>query len=340
MIGLGKMGRLHMMNCLHMDNVKVVAAADASKNSLQRAKAFGVENLYSDYHEMLSKEHGLDVAIITLPHFLHFDSVQSALEAGLNVFEEKPMANTVDECRKIMNLATNSGRKFTIGHSMRFIEAIEKMKATVENGEIGDLEVLTLEEVYNGPFAHPLVPAPVPEWWFDPKKSGGGVLIDLGYHLIDLFRFFVGDCKLLFSCLDHKFNLPVEDGAIAILTSANSSTKGIINVGWYQKIIFPKWNLRAILHGNAGYVSSEDIIPSNFYVHAMKEGTKNVLRRIVGKKIRPLAYTYFYESYYRELRHFFNCIEQDLEPAVSAEDGLRIIEVIEEAYRNEKRQST
>jgi len=219
---------------------------------------------------------------------------------------------------------------------MRFIEAIEKMKETVEKGHIGDLEVLTLEEVYNGPFSHPLVPVPVSEWWFDPKKSGGGVLIDLGYHLIDLFRFFAGDCKLLYSCLDHKFNLPVEDSAIAILNSVNSSVKGIINVGWYQKLIFPKWNLRAILHGNAGYISSEDLVPRNFYVHAMKEGAKNVVRRIAGKKIRPLAYTYFYESYYKELRHFFSCIEEDLKPAVTATDGLRIIEIIEEAYKRER----
>ncbi len=333
-IGLGHMGRLHMMNCMHIDDVRVVAAADSSKRALGKAEAAGVERLYVDYRDLLKNSDSLDAVIISLPNFLHFESVQLALEAGLNVFVEKPMANTVEECREIVKLVKESGRKFMVGHCMRFVEAVEKMKDAADKGHIGRLEVLTLEEVINGPFSHPAVPKPVSEWWFDPKKAGGGALLDLGYHLIDLFRFFVGDSNVVFSCLDHKFSLPVEDGAILILRSTDSSAKGIINVGWYQKTVFPRYNFRIILHGNAGYMSSDDLIPRNIYLHAVKEGTKNLLRRIVGKKIRPLSYTYHYESYYKELTHFFNCVKQDSSPLISAIDGLRTVELIEEAYRN------
>jgi predicted dehydrogenase len=174
----------------------------------------------------------------------------------------------------------------------------------------------------------------VPEWWFDPKKTGGGVLLDLGYHLIDLFRFFVEeDSKILFSCLDHKFNLPMEDGAIVILKSSESGIKGIINVGWYQKSVFPEYNFRMILHGRAGYISSDDLVPKNVYLHAVKEGAKNIIRKVVGKKIKPLSYSYYYEAYYKELQHFFDCIMNDLDPSISATDGLKTIELIEEAYK-------
>jgi predicted dehydrogenase len=131
--------------------------------------------------------------------------------------------------------------------------------------------------------------------------------------------------------------LQIEDGAIVIVGSPDSDTKGIINTGWYQKIIFPKYNLRVILHGNAGYMSSEELTPKNAYVHAAKEGTKNLLRRITGKKIHPLSYTYFYEAYYKELKHFYECIKNDLEPSVSAVDGLKVLEIIEEAYKSENR---
>ncbi len=224
-----------------------------------------------------------------------------------------------------------------IGHSLRFFDAVEKMKDRFEKGHIGTLEVVTLEEVMNGPFAHPVVPAPVSDWWFDPKKAGGGVLLDLGYHMIDLFRFFIGDSEIIFSCLDHKFNLPVEDGAIVMLRSSNSSTKGIINVGWYQQTIFPKYNFRVILHGNAGYLSSDDLVPRNLYFHAVKEGIRNLLRRIARKKIRPLSYTYYYESYYKELKHFFDCIRYDSDPLISAIDGLKTVELIEEANEKSRR---
>jgi len=332
-IGLGHMGNLHMKNCFYIDNAKVIAVADSSKKAWSKAKSLGVKNLYTDYHDMLNHPRDLDAVVISLPNFLHLDSIQLALEAGLHVFTEKPLANTSEECRKIVGLIEKSGRKLMIGHCMRFVEAIKKMKETLEMGRIGDLEVVTIEELLNGPFSHGMIPTPVPEWWFDPKKSGGGVLLDLGYHLIDLFRFFAGeDCKALFSYLDHKFNLPIEDGAIVILSSRNSSAKGIINTGWYQKSIFPQFNFRIIVHGNAGYLSSDDLVPKNVYLHAVKEGTKNLVRKLAWKKIKPLSYSYYYEAYYKELQHFFDCIENDLNPSVSAADGLKTLELIEEAY--------
>lgn len=333
-IGLGHMGRLHMMNCLHVDDVRVIAAADSSKRALKKAQSIGVKHLYTDYRDLLKDSLNLDTVIISLPNFLHFESIELALEAGLNVFIEKPLANTVEECRRIVKLAKNSGGKFMVGHCMRFLAPIEKMKDAADKGYIGDLEVVTIEEVTNGPFEHPAVPKPVSDWWFDPKKVGGGALLDLGSHLIDLFRFFVGDSKLLFSRLDHKFNLPVEDGAILILGSSSSSAKGIINVGWYQKAVFPKFNFRMILHGNAGYISSDDLA-RNIYLHAIKEGTKNFIRKVIGKKIHPLSYSQTFESYYKELKYFFDCVQQDSDPLIgaSALDGLKTIELIEEAYR-------
>jgi len=339
-IGLGHMGRLHMMNCLHIDDVKVVAVADSSKKALNKAKSIGVRNLYTDYRDLLNDSLSIDTVVISLPNFLHFESIELALEAGLSVFIEKPLANTVEECRKIVKLVEKSGRKFMIGHSMRFVDAIEKMKDATDKGRIGKLEIVTTESIQNGPLSHGLVPKPVSDWWFDPKKSGGGALLDLGYHLIDLFRFFAGDSKLLFSCLDYKFNLPVEDGATVILASSNPSVRGIINVGWYQKSIFPKFDFRFILHGNAGYISSDDFVPSNIYLHAIKEGTKNFFRKIVGKKIRPLSWTYWYESHYKGLKHFFDCVKQDLDPSISAVDGLKTVELIEEAYKTFGENST
>jgi len=335
-IGLGHMGMLHLMNCRYIEGVKVVAAADKSRAALKRAESFGVKNLFTDYHDLFNESPKLDAVIISLPNFLHFESVKLALEAGVDVFVEKPLAVSVKEGRELVKLVEKSGRKLMVGHCMRFIDVTEKMKVALEEGRIGDLEVVTLEQILNGPFAHGAVPTPVPEWWFDPQKTGGGVLLDLGYHMIDLFRFFVGDegFKVLFSWFEHKFNLPMEDGAILVLKSCKSNIRGIINVGWFQKSVFPEYNFRMILHGCAGYISSDDLVPKNIYLHAIKEGTKNILRRIIGKKIKPLSYSYYYEAYYKELQQFFDCINRDCDPPVSAVDGLKTLEIIEEAYRN------
>jgi predicted dehydrogenase len=188
--------------------------------------------------------------------------------------------------------------------------------------------------VINGPFAHPYVPTPVSEWWFDPKKAGGGVLLDIGYHMIDLFRYFTGgEARVIHAHMGHRLNLPIEDGAIVLLQSTKSNAKGIINVGWYERTIFPRFDFRVILHGNAGYIASDELIPKSIYTHAARVGAKNILKRIVGKKIAPLRYTYFYESFYQELVHFFDCLRTDSEPLVSADDGLKVIETIQEAYQ-------
>jgi len=332
-VGLGRMGMLHLMNCMKMDGVKVVAAADSSKKNLNKAKSLGIEKIYSDYHDLFSHPSELDVVVLSLPNFMHFESVKLSLEAGFNVFAEKPLATSIEDCREIVRLVDESGKKLMVGHVMRFVEALEKMKARMDSGLIGDLEVATIEEIVNGPFAHPRVPAPVSDWWFDPQKSGGGALLDIGYHMIDLYRFFAGDADVHFAHLNHRMNLPVEDGAILMLKSRDSSTKGIINVGWYQQTVFPKYNFRTILHGTAGYMSSEDLVPHNLYTHAVKEGMKNVFRRVTGQKIRFLFYTYYYESFYRELEHFVDCVKNDSEPRVTASDGLKTVEIIETTYK-------
>jgi predicted dehydrogenase len=331
-IGLGRMGMLHLMSCLKIDSVQVVGAADASKKGLAKAKALGIDRTYADYHDLLNHPSELDAVILSLPNFMHFESVKLALEGGLNVFAEKPLAPTVAECSEIVQLVARSGRKVMVGHVMRFEKAMEIMKKRLENGFIGDLEVATIEEIINGPFSHPRVPAPVSDWWFDPKKSGGGALLDVGYHMLDLYRFFAGDAEVTYSYLNYRLNLPVEDGAIIMLQSNGSRTKGIVNVGWYQQTVFPKYNFRTLLHGTAGYLSSDDFIPKNLYSHAVKEGLKNILGRVVGRKVRYLSYTYHYEAFYKELVHFFDCIQRDLEPAVTAVDGLKIVELVQASY--------
>jgi predicted dehydrogenase len=332
-IGLGVMGRLHLLDCLSMKEVKVVAAADLSKKALSKAEALGVANLYTDYAELLDKEkNNVDAVIISVPNFLHFDTIRLSLESGFNVFMEKPLAVNVQQCKDIVKLVQVSGRKFMIGHNLRFVPAVEKIKSDLERGIIGNLEVATIEENVNGPFPH--VPAPVADWWFDPQKSGGGALADVGCHMIDLFNFFTEeDADVIFADLSYKYDLPVEEGAVIILSTAKSSIRGIINVGWYQKSVFPRYNFRAVLHGDAGFLSTDDLVPRNMYSHAVKEGARNVLKRITGRKVRRLSYTYYWESFYKELTSFFECIERDTESPITAVDGLKTMQIIEDAYK-------
>ena len=101
-IGLGRMGMLHLMSCNKIEGVKVVAASDRSKKALKKAKSLGVKVLYEDYHDMFEHSSEVDAVVISLPNFLHMNCVKLALEAGLDVFIEKPLARTVEECNSIV----------------------------------------------------------------------------------------------------------------------------------------------------------------------------------------------------------------------------------------------
>jgi len=328
-IGLGKVGRLRLRICRAMDNIEVVAVADSSKRALQVAKKMGVKKLYNSYNELLRLS-DVDVVVISLPNFLHKESIVAAIEADKHVFVEKPLAMTSVECEEVMHLADKRGVKLMVGHNYRFLDCVKKVKSVYERGIIGDVELSTFELVYDA-FASSLEPTPMSEWYFDVKKTGGW-LLDAGYHLIDLFQWFFGDAEVLYAHLDSRFHLSSEDHAIIVLGSKNGTARGVLNVGWFSKLTFPRFNFRVILHGTAGFVSTEQFVPRNLYIHAVKEGVKNVLKRALEIEIRPLTYTYFYSSYAEELRHFFNCLKNDEEPIVTARDAFDVVKTIENIY--------
>ncbi|MCW3975987.1 MAG: Gfo/Idh/MocA family oxidoreductase [Candidatus Bathyarchaeota archaeon] len=334
-IGLGHMGLLHLRNTRFIDGIKIVAAADKSKKGLVEAKSLGIKNLYNDYKELL-KLNELDAVIISLPNFLHEESITFAAEKGLHIFIEKPLARTVSECKKIQQVTQRSNVNLAIGHNYRFFPHVQKLRDQFENGILGDIEIANFEHFVNGPFAHPLEPIPIHDWWLNPQLSGGGALLDQGYHLIDLFRWFFSDSEVLYSNLGYRYHLPIEDSAIATLKSRHVVTKGIISVGWFQKMLFPHFNFRLNLQGTTRYMSTDHFIPQNLYSYAAKEVLKNVFRRIAGRKIEPLSYTYYYNSYFKELHYFFEGIKNDIiiPPLATVVDGLKSIQIIEECYKN------
>jgi len=332
-IGLGKMGRLHLMTTRKTEGAEAVAAADTAQSGRRFAEQHGVPKVYSDYRQMLEKEKELDAVVVTVPNFLHFECVKAALESGHHVFVEKPLARNLSEATELAKLSTMSGRFCMVGHSFRFVEAMEEMRKAVGSGVIGSLEAVTLEEVMNGPLAHGVIPMPVPEWWFDKDRVGGGVILDLGYHMIDLFRFFAGEANLVSCAMDYRLSLSVEDKATLVLKSLDGNVTGTIHVGWYQRTIFPDFNFRAIVHGTAKWLTSDDFTPRNLYLHAAKQVSKNMLRRMLGLKIEYLKYTYYLASYVKEIRHFYESIVMDQAPCVTAEDGVNVMRIIDHAYK-------
>jgi len=333
-IGLGRMGKLHFLNASHMNDVKVVAVADKNKRNRKIAEKHHVQ-AYDDYEKLVDSEE-LDAVIISLPNFLKRESIFYATEKGLDIFVDKPLARNLAEAQEIVRKVNAGNVRLMVGVNYRYFDSVQKVKKMLDEGIVGDVVIATSELIMDGPFSHPLVPKPVPEWWFDKEKAGGGALLDLGYHLIDIFNWMFGDLKMEYSTLGYRFGLPIEDSATVVLKSTRNGVNGIVNSGWFSKMIFPNFNFRINLNGTVGYVSTDHFAPRNLYLHAIKEATLNLFRRAVGKRVHYLSYTYYYASFFKVLDQFFEAIREDTSIPVSLESQLEVMKAIETVYRQNR----
>jgi len=330
-IGMGNMGQLHFLNLLHIKDVKLVAVADKSKRNRKMAESYRV-TAYDDYTQLLKSEE-LDAAVISLPNFLKEDSIAQAAEKGLNLFVDKPLARSFEEAKWIEEKVKKEGVRIMTGVNYRYYDCVQKLKGMLDEGRIGDIVFATADLVINGPLGHGRVPTPVPEWWLSKEQAGGGALLDLGYHLIDLMNWMFGDLEVEYSWLGYRFHLPVEDGAMVVLRSGKSNVNCCVNVGWFSKTVFPNFNFRINLHGTVGYKSTDNFAPKNLRVHAIKAASSNLLRRITGKKLKYLSYTYYYHSFFHILELFCNAIQNETELPVSLKEEIDVIKIIDDIYK-------
>ncbi len=330
-VGLGHMGQLHMQNALRIDGVKVVAAADKDKKSRAYAERFHVKT-YDDYTKLIDSEQ-LDAVVVSLPNFLKKDGVFYAAEKGLDIFLDKPVSRGLAEAEAIIQKAQTSGVRLMVGVNYRYFPCVQRLKTKLDSGELGDTVIATSELVLNGPISHGAVPVPVPEWWLNKDLAGGGALLDLGYHLVDLLTWMLGDFDVSFSSLGHKLNLPVEDAGTVVLKSKTCDLSCIVNVGWFSKSIFPDFNFRLNLHGTVGFDSTDHYIPLNARMNAVKEGVKNLARRLVFQKPSYLTYTYYYSSFYTIMNLFFDSLRTGSDFPISLQQQLDVIRIIDSAYK-------
>ena len=317
-IGLGYVGQIHLRNALRLDAAKVVAVADVSKKTLDKAKGVGVPKAYSDYNQLL-KDTEVDAVVIALPTHLHLQCSLSAAESGKHIFLEKPMARNPAEAQQILSIARKNSVSLMIGYPLRFNRSFRSLKEKITRGVLGDVEVAQATYISSGPFMHRAegyAPIPVPDWWFKKELTGGGVLIDLGSHLINLLRWYFGEVTQVTSYLRHRFNLDLEDGAICVAKFASGPT-AIINVGWFSQA----YKLQVELLGSASHVTGQH----------KPLGALSTITQILAT-----GTTEFFRPHLVELQHFVTSINNDLTPSPSGEEGVKDLQVIQAAYESSR----
>ncbi|MBN2879753.1 MAG: Gfo/Idh/MocA family oxidoreductase [Clostridia bacterium] len=172
-------------------NKKIICGRNEDKVK-RAASQFGWEEYATDYRELIKRD-DINVIDVTTPSNYHKQIVMEAIDAGKNVFCEKPLALNVQDAREMHEAAAKKGIKHQIGFNYRFVPAIRLAKQLIDEGRLGKVyhfRARYLQDWATSP-DFPLT------WRFDKKVCGSGSSGDLGAHVIDLAHFLVGDLKVV-----------------------------------------------------------------------------------------------------------------------------------------------
>ena len=197
LIGCGRIVQLVHLNALaRVPAIKVIAVAEPDPDRrAEAASRLGTSNNSANYRDLLAIP-DLDAVLVCSPNQLHAEVAAAAFDAGKHVYLEKPLAPSIDEARPAIDAWRRSGRVGMIGFNYRFHPTYRDLKKRIDDGLIGEPTVI--RTVFSSPART------IPEWK-TLRRTGGGVLLDLGSHHIDLVRFLIGrEVQSVFACVKSR----------------------------------------------------------------------------------------------------------------------------------------
>jgi predicted dehydrogenase len=214
-IGTGEQGRVLLESCLRIPGIRIAALCDIWEYSRQYAsgylRKYGQNPVvYEDYRDMLAKAPGLDAAIVSTPDWMHAEHSNACLEAGLHVYCEKEMSNSLEKARSMVETARRTKKLLQIGHQRRsnprYIHAIDRLMR--EKRLLGRVNLAFAQwnrskaDMLGWPKKYVMDQAVLQKYGYDSmvefrnwrwyRKFGGGPIVDLGSHQIDLFSWVFG----------------------------------------------------------------------------------------------------------------------------------------------------
>ena len=169
-------------------------------------------NCYSDYKDLIKNE-DLDILFISLPNNHAASATLLGLKKNLHVFCEKPPAKTLSELMPIKEHLEKTDLKLMYGFNHRFHSSVIHAKKIIDSDELG--KIVNLKGIYG---KSSMISFNQTDWRTDREKSGGGILLDQGIHMLDLMNYFVGGFNNIFSIIQNTFwNFDVEDNAFVLM---------------------------------------------------------------------------------------------------------------------------
>ncbi|MEC1523646.1 Gfo/Idh/MocA family oxidoreductase [Neobacillus niacini] len=318
-IGCGSIAQhRHLPEYKSNKNVELIAVCDINEERAHTvAEKYGV-HAYTSYEELLNSG-SVDAVSVCTPNYLHAPISIAALNAGIHVLCEKPMATSKDEAEAMISASQASGKKLMIGHNQRFVASHQKARKLIQSGEIGKIYSFRTAFGHGGPEGWSVEGKE--GWFFQKEKAFVGAMGDLGVHKADLLRYVLGEEITevgSFVETSAKEFADVDDNAVCVLKT-ESGIIGTLAASWAY---VSKEDNSTIIYGEKAILRLEDD-PTNSLVvqYANGEVVNYQLGKIQSNDEGGQNNTHVIEK-------FVECILHDEEPPVPGEEGMKSLEVI------------
>lgn len=331
----------HMPSLSKLNNVQLVAFCDIVVERAEKAaKEYGAPGakVYTDYHKLLA-DASIDVVHVLTPNDSHAEITIAALEAGKHVMCEKPMAKRAEDARRMLETAKRTGKKLTIGYQTRHRQDSQYLKRAVLRGDLG--------EIYYAK-AHAIRRRAVPTWgvFLDEEKQGGGPLIDIGTHALDLTLWLMNNYRprMVVGSTYHKLSqrenaanawgswdpkkFTVEDSAFGFITMQDGATI-TLEASWALNTLQVD-EAKCTLCGTEG---------GSDMMGGLRFNGENFSKLYETKIELGAGGAAFYEGKTetdadREARVWIDAIVNNTDPVVMPEQALVVSEILEAIYKS------
>ncbi len=338
-IGAGSLSESHLGAYKQNPNVEIFAICDLiEERAKAKAETYNIEHVYTDYHEMLQNPE-LDAISIVTWNNTHKEISVAALDAGKHVLCEKPLCMNHEEALEIKAATERSDKKFMVGYVRRHASNAVILKDFIDKGTLGEIyyaKASILRRLGN------------PGGWFsDKSRSGGGPLIDLGVHIIDLSWYLMGRPKVksvsanTYSKLGNRSNVKslafykaadyspendVEDLANALIRFDNGSSL-MVDVSF--SLHLKNEQSSVAVFGDKG---GAEVEPNLTIVHEANDIILNSSPQINHPSFN------FPEGFQNEINHFVNCCLTGEEPIGGIDDGVEMMKILTAIYESAEKQ--
>lgn len=319
LIGAGGIAGAHVAG-YHRNPELVVFAAVADsvhEHAHRRGGEFGAA-VYTDYQMMLD-EADIDAVDICLPHYLHKDAIVAAARAGKHILCEKPLCLSVEEAREVSAAVKEAGVTLMCAHNQLFLPAVAKAKELIEAGTIGRVyEVRTTDSFFNDFDPENM------GWRANAKTSGGGELMDTGYHPTYLLLHLAGGSptEVVSMLSTHRLEFMEGEDSAQVLVRFENGVVGNIVTSWAYQAADNTERFSAV--GELGSLHSDGTTLS----YTLRGSAEQVVF-----EYEPV------HDFAAEIKHFASSIQAGKRPIHTEKEGIEVLSIILAAYQSARTRS-